>query len=106
MNTRNSIRAGGFIPATTKKIQRVALAGACLLGAVGAFAATELTSSLISAGGNTANSPGGCYKMISSIGQAAVGSQATGGTYSLEGGFLAGNGDLDSVFHQSFEVCT
>jgi hypothetical protein len=84
----------------------VAVAGVCLLGTIGAFAATEITSSVIANGGNTANSPGGCYKLIASIGQAAVGNPASGGTYSLQGGFLAGNGDLDSIFHQSFEVCT
>jgi len=106
MDIEHSVRAGRPAPAITTKLHRVVLAGVCLLGTIGAFAATQITSSLISNGGNTANSPGGCFKMIASVGQAAVGSPATGGTFSLRGGFLAGNGDLESIFHQSFEVCT
>lgn len=86
--------------------QRTALAGACLLGAACAFAATQVTQSLIANGGGKALSPGGCYQLVSAIGQSAVGIPAGGGPYSVQGGFLAGRRDLDAVFRQSFEVCT
>jgi hypothetical protein len=82
------------------------VAGVCVLGTVGAYAATDLIGSVIANGGNTANSPGGCYKLTASVGQPAAGSLATGGTFSLQGGFLAGHGDKESVFHQGFEVCS
>jgi hypothetical protein len=91
--------------ARSPRRRRTALAGACLLGTAGAFAATQITPSLIANGGNTAYSPAACYQLTSSIGQPAVGTPAHGGPYSLQGGFLAGNRDLDSVFRQSFEVC-
>lgn len=84
---------------------RAALAGACLLGAAGAFAATQITHSLIANGGNTAYSPGACYQLASSIGEPTVGNPASGGPYSMQAGFLAGKRDLDVVFRQSFEVC-
>ena len=106
MDIEYTVPADRPAPTITTKLQRVGLASVCLLGTIGAYAATQITSSLVSNGGNTASSPGGCYKMIASVGQAAVGTPATGGTFSLRGGFLAGNGDLDSIFHQSFEVCT
>ena len=88
------------------RLQRALVAGVCLLGTIGAFAATNLIGSVIVSGGNTAQSPGNCYRLTASVGQSDAGSLSSGGTFSLQGGFLAGHGDKEPIFHQGFEVCS
>lgn len=99
-------RAVGAPLTIRRRMQYSLAAGACLLGTVGAFAATGLAGSVIANGGGTAHSAGGCYQLTASVGQAAAGNPASGGTYAVRNGFLAGHGDTESVFHQGFEVCS
>lgn len=88
------------------RLRQAALAGVGALGVLAAQAATNLTGSVVVSGASTSNSPGGCYRLTTSLGQPAVGSAATGGTFSVQGGFLPGHGDTNSIFHGSFEVCS
>ena len=100
------IRAGRPAASIWRSFQFAFVAGACLFGAIGAFAATDLIGSVIVSGGNTVSSPGACYTLTASVGQAAAGTLASGGAYSLQGGFLAGHGDKEPIFHQGFEGCS
>ncbi|HEX6833240.1 MAG TPA: hypothetical protein VF132_06880 [Rudaea sp.] len=92
-------------PRTTRARWLACTAGLCL--AFAANADVDLTSSVITAGSTTAKSPGGCFRLVSTIGQGAgSGAAASGGIYTLQAGFLAGRGDTDTIFHHGFEVCS
>ena len=66
--------------------------------------AQTITAVRIGGSGNISTSQGNCYRTVSSIGQPVV-LPSTGGTFTVRPGFLIGHGDLDSIFHQGFEVC-
>lgn len=80
----------------------LALASASVAGAQ---ASTVLTAGVIAGGGGTAQSPGKCLRLDSTVGQPLTG-LSSGGAFSVQAGFLPGNGNSESIFHSGFEVCT
>jgi hypothetical protein len=77
----------------------------CLLVSAYGAAAPVITASAIVGGGGRSVSPGQCFTLDATVGQATAGS-SMGGSFILDAGFLAGNGDHDSIFNHGFEECT
>ena len=93
-------------PRAARRGARLALALALAVAvAVGKAAAQIVTASVIASGGGTSASPGQCFKLNATLGQPTAGTSA-GGTFILDGGFLPGNSDQDSIFNQGFEECS